>query len=56
MVWMVNKAAFLALSTHNGSSMVMVTMSSMNPSIEAYFALILTAIWSALTCGSEAGR
>ena len=56
MVCMTKKAVFLAHSTQNGLSMVMVIISSMNPSIEASFASIFTVIWSALTSGSEAGR
>ena len=56
MVWIINKAAFFARSTQNGSSMVMVTMLSMDPTIEASFASIFNGRWSALTIGSEAGR
>ena len=56
MVWMINKYAFLARSTQRGSPMVMVVMSTINPSIEAYFASISTATWSDLTSGSEVGR
>ena len=56
MVWMNNKAAVLALYTQHGSSMVMVMILSINPSIKASFASIFTASWSALTSGSEGGR
>ena len=55
MVWMINKYAFLARSTHHGFSMVMGMMSSMNPPIYSSFASIFTASWSALTIGSEVG-
>ena len=56
MVWMVNKAVFLAHSTQHGSSVVMVMMSSMNPFIEPSFASIIISSFSSLTSGSEAGR
>ena len=56
MVWMTNKAEFLARPTHHGLSMVMLTKPSMNPSIEVSFALIFTASWYALTSVSEVGR
>ena len=56
MVWMKNKAAFLARPTHLGLSMMMVMMSSMNKSIDASFALISTASWYDWISGSEGGR
>ena len=43
MVWMTNKAKVLVCYTKFESSMVMVMMSSMNPSIQAYFDLMSTA-------------
>ena len=51
MTWTTNKAAFLVRSTHFGSSMVMVVISSMNPSIESSFASMSTVSWSAWTNG-----
>ena len=56
MVWMTNKATFLARSTQNRSSMVMAMMSLMNPSIEASFDYIFNASWSAWTIGYEGYR
>ena len=45
MVWIINKAALLVSSTQHGFSMVMEMISYINPSIEASFASIFTAIW-----------
>ena len=56
MVWMINKSAFLAISTQYWSSIVMVMISWMNPSIEASFDSIFITIWSDLTSWSEAFR
>ena len=55
MVWMINEAAFLARSTHHGSSMAMMMMLLMNPYIEASSTLVFTPSWSDLTSGSEVG-
>ena len=56
MVFITNKAVFFARFTQNGSAMVVVMMSSINPSIDAFVASIFTASWYALTSGSETGR
>ena len=53
MVWMINKADFLVRSAHLGSSMVMVMISLIDPSIEASFASIPTDIWYACTSRYE---
>ena len=55
-MWTTNKAAFFVRSNQLGSWMVMVMMSSMNPSIEASFALMSTSSWSDCTNGYEGGR
>ena len=55
MVWIVNNDTFLGLSTQIGTSMVMVIMSLLNPSIKYSFASMSTASASACTSGSFPG-
>ena len=55
MVWVTNKAEVFARSAHLGSSMVMLMMSYMNPSIGASFALMSNIRVSTWASGSGTG-